>query len=171
MYISRTATWSLRDWDVLVESPGFPEGKKLRRCGTGQPLPGPPKWPKSWTLYCLYSLFLDIGLLFWALLEVQVRVQLERLRQIGRGEKSRAARRPVQAGALPELHPKGSRELYSIYIYTYIEHIQGHHMGLEFGVGVYAVELHRAFGMIWKGRTAFGMISELPFQAVLENLK
>ena len=28
--------------------------------------------PKSWALYCLYSLFWDIGPLFWALLEVQV---------------------------------------------------------------------------------------------------
>ena len=37
-------------------------------------VPGPPKWPKSWTLYCLYSLFWDIGPLFWALLEVQVGV-------------------------------------------------------------------------------------------------
>ena len=27
---------------------------------------------KSWTLYCLHSLFWDIGPLFWALLEVQV---------------------------------------------------------------------------------------------------
>ena len=35
-------------------------------------LPGPPKWPKEWTLYCLYSLFWDIGPLFRALLEVQV---------------------------------------------------------------------------------------------------
>ena len=37
-------------------------------------LPGPPKWPKSWTLYCPYSesLFCDIGPLFWALLEVEV---------------------------------------------------------------------------------------------------
>ena len=30
------------------------------------------KCPKYWTLYCLCSLFLDIGPLFWALLEVQV---------------------------------------------------------------------------------------------------
>ena len=30
-------------------------------------LPGPPKSPKQWTLYCLYSLFWDIGPSFWAL--------------------------------------------------------------------------------------------------------
>ena len=34
-------------------------------------VPGPPKWPKSRTLYCLYSLFWDIGPFFWALLEVE----------------------------------------------------------------------------------------------------
>ena len=34
-------------------------------------IPGPPKWPKQWTLYCLYSLLWDVGPLFWALMEVQ----------------------------------------------------------------------------------------------------
>ena len=32
----------------------------------------PPKWPKQWAQYCLYSLFWGIGPLFGALLEVQV---------------------------------------------------------------------------------------------------
>ena len=37
--------------------------------------PAPPKCPKEWTLDCLYSLFWDLGPLFWALLEVQASIQ------------------------------------------------------------------------------------------------
>ena len=33
-------------------------------------LPGPPKGPKEWALYCLQSLFWDVGPVFWAPLEV-----------------------------------------------------------------------------------------------------
>ena len=40
------------------------------------------KSPKERTLYCLYSLFWDIGPLFWALLEVQVLGSLRALRQL-----------------------------------------------------------------------------------------
>ena len=42
--------------------------------GTTQPLgvDGPSKWPREWTLHCLYPLFGDIGTLFGALLEVPV---------------------------------------------------------------------------------------------------
>ena len=44
---------------------------------------GPPKWQKQWTLYCLWSLFYDIELLFWAPLEVQVYIYMgERVQRV-----------------------------------------------------------------------------------------
>ena len=59
----------LRPWRLGSQVEGF--GSKVRKLGISCFRFG--KWPKSWTLYCLYSLFWDIGPLFWALLEVQVR--------------------------------------------------------------------------------------------------
>ena len=44
----------------------------IQTCSRTIDVPGLPKCPKSWTLYCLYSLFWDIG----AVLEVQVRPEI-----------------------------------------------------------------------------------------------
>ena len=58
--------------------PRIPNTQNEHQQPNAQGQPGPPKWPKSWTLYCLYSLLRDIGPLFWALLEVQEHPQPKR---------------------------------------------------------------------------------------------
>ena len=89
-----------------------------------QPPPGPRKWPKQWTLYYLNSLFWDMGPLFWALWEVQARVEdrtpskrhfstvawLNRCATGGHGGSAFAAcqRGPRRADAVLELAPLAS---------------------------------------------------------------
>ena len=50
---------------VLAAGRGTSASPRFRLKGSFKgDIPGPPKWPKEWTLYCLYSLVWDIGILF-----------------------------------------------------------------------------------------------------------